>query len=135
MHNSHNSAKILLLINLFSIFSLKGETDPYFAAHGHLLPADSWVFSPDKAKEVRDKLIDLETATKTNESYKTSLGLEKDMQAIQEKKILLLSTQNDVLAKNLMAERTVSSWEKFGYFALGIAATVLGGWAIGQASK
>lgn len=133
--NSHYSVKILLFVHLMSIFSLKGESDPYFATKGSLLPADSWVFSPEKAKITRDKLIDLDTALKINESYKTSLGLEKEMQDIQDKKIKLLLDQNDTLAKSLLAERTVTSWERIGYFVLGIAATVFAGYAIRQAGK
>lgn len=111
------------------------DTDPYYAAKGYLLPADSWVFSPDKAKEVRNRLIDLETATKMNESYKTSLDLQKDMATIQEKKVSIVLEQNDQLAKSLQAERTVTGWERIGYFALGIAATVFAGFAIRQAGK
>lgn len=126
--------KIVLIAQMLS-FSSFADTDPYYAAKGYLLPADSWIFSPDKAKEVRNKLIDLDTALKMNESYKTSLDLQKDMALIQEKKVSIVLEQNDQLAKSLQAERTVTGWERIGYFALGIAATVFAGWAIGQASK
>lgn len=128
--------KIVLIAQVLSLsrFAIC-DTDPHFESRGYTLTQDSWVFSPDKAKEVRNRLIDLDTALKINESYKTSLDLQKEMAAIQEKKVSLVLEQNDTLAKNLQAERTISGWERIGYFILGIGAAVLGGWAIGQVAK
>lgn len=124
----------LLLVFLLSA-QLFADTDPHFETQGYTLIQDSWIFSPEKTKITRDKLIDLDTALKTNESYKTSLDLQVQMSVLQEKKVNLVLEQNDQLAKSLQSERTINGWEKFGYFALGIAAAVLGGWAIGQAHK
>lgn len=126
--------KIVLIAQILSLYSF-AETDPHFESRGYILTQDSWIFSPDKAKEVRDKLIDLQTALKINESYKTSLDLQKEMASIQEKKVSIVLEQNDQLAKSLQAERTINGWERIGYFVLGISAAVLGGWAIGQAHK
>lgn len=130
-----NISKLVLLSFILTLPIYGEDSDPYFANRGHLLPKDSWVFSSEKAKDVRDRLIDLDVARKSIESYKTSLDLEKGMQEIQDKKIKLLVDQNDNLAKNLTAERSLSSWEKALYFFGGIAATVLAGWAIKKAGE
>lgn len=127
--------KLILAAQLLSLPTYADDTDPFLASKGYTLTKDSWVFSPDKAKQVRDKLIDLETSQKQNESYKISLQLQQDMLDIQEKKVKLYSEQNDSLAKNLEAERTVNNWQRLLYVGLGAAAVVLGGMAIQRAGK
>lgn len=122
----------LFLILSFCINAI-GETDPHFEIRGYTLLQDSWVFSPNKAKEVRDKLIDLDTYQKLNESLNRSIELYKKNEVINDNKINLLLEQNDTLAKNLMAERTVGNWERFGYVLLGIVMTVGAGFAIKKA--
>lgn len=112
-----------------------GETDPYFANKGHVLTQDSWVFSPDKAKDVRNRLIDGETNLKLNESLTRSIELYKSNDEIQQKKVNLLLEQNDVLAKRLNESQSLNNWEKFGLFVLGIAATVGAGIAIKKAGQ
>ncbi len=126
--------KLICLIFILVQTNVNAD-DPFYAQRGHVLAQDSWVFSPGKAKETRDKLIDLDTYTKLNTSLEKSLDLYKSNETIQQNKINLLLEQNDKLAKSLYDERTVTGWERFGYFALGIAATVFAGWAIGQARK
>ena len=127
-------------MNKFIIFLLisqicLAETDPYFANKGHTLTQDSWVFSPDKAKDVRNRLIDGETYQKLNESLNKSIELYKSNDEIQQKKVNLLLEQNDVLAKRLNESQSLNNWEKFGLFVLGIAATVGAGIAIKKAGQ
>lgn len=112
-----------------------GETDPYLGAKGHILPQESWVFSPEKAKSTRDKLIDLQTTEKINESLNKSLDLYKSNEQIQQNKINLLLEQNDKLALRLGESQSLNNWEKFGLFVLGIAATVGAGFAIKKAGQ
>lgn len=126
---------MILIAQILSLPIYADDTDPYFAQRGYTLTKESWIFSPDKAKEIRDRLIDLQTAQKLNESYKTSLQYQQDIQDIQEKKVKLYADQNDSLAKSLQDERTVSNWERGFYFGLGIAATVLAGFAITRVNR
>ncbi|NJO65455.1 MAG: hypothetical protein HC836_47400 [Richelia sp. RM2_1_2] len=127
--------KYLLLIS-FTISSTSiAETDPFFAPRDYKLTQDSWVFSPDKAKEVRNKLIDLEFFTETNKSLNRSIELYKSNELIYQNKEKILLEQNDNLAKNLNDSRTLSSWERIGWFTLGIAAAVLAGFAIKKAGE
>lgn len=111
------------------------DTDPYFAERGTVLPKDSWVFSPEKAKQTRDKLIDAETYFKINESLTKSIELYKTTEEIQQNKVNLLLKQNDELAQRLYSSQSLNNWERFGLFFLGIAATVGAGWAISRAAK
>lgn len=127
--------KIVLIAQILSLPIYADDTDPFFAQHGYVLLKDSWVFSPEKAKEVRNKLIDLQTAQKQNESYKTSLQLQQDMLDLQDKKTKLYSDQNDKLAQSLQSERSMSNFERLVIFGLGIAATVFAGFAIKKAGQ
>jgi hypothetical protein len=111
------------------------ETDPFFANKGYTLVQDSWIFSPEKAKNVRDKLIDGDTYQKLNESLSKSIELYKSNDQLQQNKINLLLEQNNKLAVRLHDSQSLNNWERFGLFLLGIAATVGAGIAIRQASK
>lgn len=123
------------LILTISFTSVMAETDPHFEAKGYTLTQDSWVFSPEKAKSVRDKLIDGETNLKLNESLTKSIELYKSNDQIQQNKINLLLEQNDKLAVRLNDSQSLNSWERFGLFVLGIAATVGAGIAIKKAGQ
>ena len=127
--------KHLILISLCASQIALCDTDPHFEAKGYTLLQDSWVFSPAKAKDVRDRLIDGDTFQKLNESLSKSIDLYKKNETINDNKINLLLEQNDKLAKSLLAERTVGSWERFGYFLLGVIGTVGAGFAIHQTGR
>lgn len=131
-----NKSIIYLILLTYSIsrFAI-AETDPHFENKGYTLTQDSWVFSPDKAKSVRDRLIDLETTSKINESLNKSLELYKSNEQLQQNKINLLLEQNDKLAVRLNDSQSLNNWEKFGLFVLGIVATVGAGFAIKKAGQ
>jgi len=114
---------ILLLLLIPSL--LLAETDPYLAQKGHVLPQDSWVFSIDKTKEIRNKLIDLETEQKLNESYKKSLTSMQDLYTIEQSKTKILLEHTDSLAKSLSSAQSMSNVERFAWFALGTISTIL----------
>lgn len=99
--------------------------DPAFQHKGYKLTDDAWIFSPNKAKEVRDKLIDLDTETKTNDSLMKSLSLQKDMSDLQEKKLQTLAQQNDRLTQTVSDNRAMSDWHKIMWFTLGVVVTGL----------
>lgn len=126
--------RLVLICFLISNLAI-GETDPHYEQKGYILIQDSWVFSPEKAKSVRDKLIDLETTSKINESLQKSIELYKSNDQIQQNKINLLLEQNDKLAVRLHDSQSLNNWERFGLFMLGIAATVGAGLAIKKVSQ
>lgn len=125
--------KLILLLLIPSL--LLAETDPVYAPKGFVLTQDSWVFSPDKAKEVRNKLIDLETEQKLNESYKKTLTNHENLYKIEQEKVTILLEQNNKLAYSLNESRSLTDWQKFAYFTLGVAATVLSVYAIQKTIK
>lgn len=125
---------ITLLCLLISQIAIS-DTDPYLAPKGFSLPQESWIFSPEKAKEVRGKLIDGETYFKLNESLTKSLDLYKSNEEIQQNKVNLLLEQNDKLVKTSAASQSLNSWERVGWFVLGIAATIGAGFAIKKAGE
>jgi hypothetical protein len=127
------STMFYITIFSFLLCQTSSADDPYFAQKNHVLPQDSWVFSPDKTKEVRNKLIDGETYFKLNESLSKSIELYKNNEEIQQNKVNLLLEQNDKLAQRLASSQSLNNWERFGLFFLGIAATVGAGWAISRA--
>lgn len=126
--------KLILCCFLLSQIAI-GDTDPYLGSKGDVLKQDSWVFSPEKAKNVRDRLIDSESFSRINESLQKSLELYKSNEQIQQNKVNLLLEQNDKLAQRLGESQSLNNWERFGLFVLGIAATVGAGFAIHQAAK
>ena len=126
-----NKLLVLLLVSQICW----GDTDPYRADKGFVLPQESWVFSPEKAKDVRNRLIDLDTYTKMNESLNKSLDLYKSNEELQQNKVNLLLEQNDKLAKRLGESQSLNNWERLGLFILGIAATVGAGFAIKKAGE
>jgi len=127
-----NIVHYIVFISFFISQIAIGDTDPHFEVKGYTLIQDSWVFSQDKAKSVRDRLIDLDVSLKTNESLQKSIDLYKLNETIQQKQLDIVLQQNDKLASALQSERTLNNWERFGCFLLGIAATVGAGWAISR---
>lgn len=109
--------------------------DPHLEQKGYVLIQDSWIFSPDKAKDVRDRLIDLDTNNHMIDSLNKSIDLYKANDAIQKDEITTLLDQNDKLAKSERSTRILSDVEKVGIFALGIATTVFAGWAVKKVSQ
>lgn len=111
------------------------DTDPHFETSGYLVTKDSWIFSPEKAKDIRNRLIDLDSALKNIESYKSSLQLEKEAQDIQDKKIKLLVDQNDQLSKSLAASQSVNNIERFVWLSLGIVISGIAVYGMSQIHK
>lgn len=112
-----------------------GDTDPYLAPSGHVLKQESWVFSPNKALEVRNKLVDLDSQLKINDSLNKQIDLYKGLNDIQKINLNLVMEQNDKLAKSLNDERSMTNWERIGWFGIGVLATVLTVYGVNQATK
>lgn len=129
--------KILPILLIFSILVnpvladdkvvnvVKGETVPF---SGVLLP-------PAKAEEMKAQLIERDTLKLYVTSYEKSIDLYKANEVDYNRKIKLISEQNDNLAKNLSDSRSVSEWTRFGYFMLGVVGTVAAGYGIKKATQ
>lgn len=116
--------KLFCIILITTQICAIADTDPYFAQKGQALTQDSWVFSPAKTLETRNKLIDLETALGQIESYKKTIKSYQESEELSKKQLDLSMEQNDKLAKSLSSERTMTSLERIVWVFFGIAATV-----------
>jgi len=63
------------------------------------------------------------------------LKLQENIIKSHENKVNLLVEQNDKLAKSLYSERTMTTWERVGWFVLGITATGIGAYALKNLAK
>ena len=120
---------ILLLIPSLSL------ADVQFIEKDKVAPFDGFLFPPEKANEVKVKVIERDNYKALSESYEKSLNLQKQNYDYQAEKIKLYMDQNDNLAKNLYAERNVSDWTKVMWFGVGVLATVLTLYGVKQATK
>jgi hypothetical protein len=127
---------IFLLISIFiNPYLLSETTDPFLAQPGYKLTNEAWVFSPDKALEVRNKLLDLQTDETIIQSLNRTVDLYKANDQINTDKVNLLLQQNDKLAKAAGEERGLNDWERIGFIGLGVAAAVLAGFVMKKAGQ
>lgn len=79
-------------------------------------PYTGYLLDQDKAEKVHAMSLNYQEAL-DNEKYLT------DTNAIYVKRIELVSTENDKLAKQVAEQRDSSIWSKLGFFVLGAAVT------------
>lgn len=92
---------------------------------GSAAPFTGILFPEKDAQDLRKELIELDTTKLLNESLQKSLSLEHDSFDHQQAKINLLLDQNDKLAERVYKADSFSTWEKIGWFGLGILTTGL----------
>lgn len=127
--------KILLsfLIIVNSTFCYADDSVPL--NKGQAAPFDGTLLSNDKANQTRKELIELDELRLKEPSYKRTIDLYKSNENLYSDKIKIVSDQNDNLAKNLYEARSLTTWEKLGYFALGAAVAGLAVRGIQQSLK
>jgi hypothetical protein len=125
--------KISLISLLISNIAL--PDDPTLLNKDQAAPYQGLLFSIGKANDLKNSVLERDSLLKINESLNKSITLQENIISKQNEKVDILLTQNDRLAKSLGDERVVGSWERFGYFLLGIVATVGAGFAINQAGR
>lgn len=124
---------VVFLISVHSLFAYADDTVPL--TKGQAAPMDGVLFSSDKANQTRKDLIELDELRLKEPSYKRTIDLYKANENLYSDKIKIVSDQNDNLAKNLYEARSLTTWEKLGYFALGVAVTGLAVRGIQQSLK
>ena len=122
------------ILKIFLISLLIGNTalglDAKYLPIGTPAPFEGYLLTVPKAKEIRQQLIEADDLKVLNTSLNKSLVLQKEITTLTEDKVKLVSDQNDKLAKSLMDERSVSSWERLIWFSLGIIGTGVAVWSI-----
>lgn len=115
--------KMMILLVTSTLLSNIAFAEVIHLAPNEKAPFAGYLFPEDKAKEVRDGLIERDGFKLINESLEKSLVLEKTISLDLTKKVDILSNTNTDLAKNLFEERQSSNWAKIGWFALGCIST------------
>ncbi len=98
-------------------------------------PYTGFLFTPEKAQEVKNQLVEADRLKEINESYKRSIELYKDNEKLHEERMTKTMAQADNLAKNLYETRSTSTLEKFGYFFLGVLGTSLAVYGVKKATQ
>lgn len=119
----------MFLMRILLIFSIIVNANLTFADEVTILdkdqkaPFSGVLFPKDQAQQMRKDLIDSDLNKQLNESYKKSIDLYKTTLDYKDQQIDVVMRQNDNLAKSLSSARSTSEWERFAWFALGVAAT------------
>ena len=115
----------LLIILLACLIPQNSLADVVYLEKDAKTPFAGFLFSEQAGKEVKVKLIERDYFEKLNESLQKQVESYSNinLRYQEEKKILL--DQNDNLAKNLGAERSMGNFERALWFAGGILTTVL----------
>lgn len=98
-------------------------------------PFDGFLITSKRVEELKIGINERDRYKLLNESLERSLVLEKENNELQEKKVNLLTEQNDKLAKTLGEERNVSDLTKILWFSLGVIATGFAIYGVKQLQK
>lgn len=125
--------KILLIFILTINISFGQESK--FLKKDSLVPFDGYLVTPQRVEELRKGILERDKYKLLNESLEKSLSLEKTNNELQEKKVTLLTEQNDRLGQTLGETRNSSDFNKILWFSLGIIATGLAIYGAKQLQK
>ncbi len=118
------------------ILSLKSNAEStVFIEKDTPAPFSGYLFTQEAGKELKLKLVDLEYFKQLSTSLQNQVDLYVKLDLKSQEKLTVLSEQNDKLAKTAYNASSFNAWEKFGYFTLGVLATVLAAFAVKQAIK
>lgn len=96
-----------------SIYLSKGQTAPF---SGYLLP-------DDEVLDLRNAVLERDTLKTQNASLNVSLALQNDIIGKQSSQVTILVDQNQKLVQTANSASGLTTWEKVGYIALGMAIT------------
>ena len=103
----------------------KGEAAPYTGV----------LMTPEKSEKIKDELIEKDSLTRINESYRKSIDLYKSNEDVLGQQKSLLMNQNIELSKALNDARGTTTWEKIGLITLGVAVAGFGVWGASRLSR
>lgn len=98
-------------------------------------PYTGFLFPREKALEFRKIDIENDELKIVNASFSRSIDIFKKNEDLSEKKVNILLERNDVLAKDLTDARTLTDWQKIGYFVGGVVLTGVSVWGASQLRK
>lgn len=123
-----------IVFALLLTFIVNAE-DAVVLKKGDSAPNDGILISQDKAQEIKNTTIERDGLLQINDSLNKSLTLQTQISDINQKKVQLLSDQDDKLAKSLQNSQTMNTLEKVLWFSLGFIVPVAGFYGVRQAIK
>ena len=124
-----------LLISLTIVSNSLYAGDAVFLEKDKAAPFDGVLLPQDKALAIKQMTLEHDTYLLMNQSLEKSLSLQKNIIQSQDDKVNILLQQNDKLAKSLGDERSMSNWERIGFFALGAVLTTAIAYGASKAAR
>lgn len=121
-----------LLIAILSVSLSARAQDAVGLEKGQAAPFTGVLITYKAAQDFKNTVVERDGLEEQKASYERSIEYYRKADELQQKKLDLLLLQNDKLALRLGEERSMSTWEKIGYFSLGLLATGIAGYAIGN---
>jgi len=98
-------------------------------------PFAGLLFDQEKANNVKIGLIERDLYKEIMASQSRSIDLLKENEVYSENKVKMLLDQNDKLSQSLRSSQSMTTWERIGFFALGVLATVGAAYAVRSATR
>lgn len=114
---------IFLIVNL--ITNISYAEDVIRLEKDKPAPFTGYLFTDEKTKDTRIKLLERDTLQELNQSLEKTNTLHKQNSTLKDEQIKIITEQNTNLAKTLREERSTSNWERLLWFSLGVVGTGL----------
>jgi len=124
----------LALILMFS-FNVLAEGPVKYVLKGEPAEYNGYLFTPEKEKEVRFKLIDGELNKELLEINTKKLNLVEAQYKLANDQSLMWQTESNRLAKELVRKDRLDFWENLMYFGLGVLVTVAAGYTVNRIQR
>lgn len=114
------------VIAIFLIFGVTANANEVtYLEQGKPAPFTGYLFSTEQEKEIRYQLIDADFNTKRLQIKDGIISNYESQIVIYDKRLELYKNTSEELAKQMIANKDVSFWEKSFYFILGATLTGL----------
>ena len=115
-----------LMLSLLLSLSVRAE-DTFPINKGEASPVDGIVMTTDKARSLKNELLDKDMLVK-------QVGIYKLNEELLNNQVALWRTQSDSLSKQLTDEK-YSFWSNTGFFLLGVAVTTGLAYGVSRATR
>ena len=127
-------SKLLTLVLMLSI-SMSSFGQVKYVEKGQKVPYTGYLLTPEKEKETRFKLIDLDYYKKLSDINTKRLDNSFKQNELLSKQVILWKDQSTNLAEQLVNRESKSFWKSIMYFGLGALITVGLTYSVNQASR
>lgn len=125
---------ILLIISSLVSSNCFAEDKAQLLNKNEAAPYSGILLTLDQMQQLRKNTLERDDLTLINTSLTRQIDLYKTNEGLYNKKVDLLTTQNEKLYQNLYNEQKSSTWEKIGLIGLGFLASSLLSYGIYRAA-